>query len=131
MSTATRSPLRRTVCVALVLVQLAACTTWRPIPTPDPQGGATHIAHARVRLRDGSELTLRDVTVSADSVIGYDESSNERRARPVAEVGSIARLEVSAGRSASVAGYSVLVFAALAAVAFASAMGALSGSLHK
>ena len=129
MLTATRSPLRRTACVALVLTQLTACTTWRPIPTPDPQGGATHIAHARVRLRDGSELSLRDVTVGADTVIGYDESSSERRARPLTDVGSIDRLQVSAGRGFLVAGSALLVVAAVGAVVIASAVGSGVGSV--
>ena len=124
MPTSTRSPLRRAVCVALVLPQLAACTTWRPIPSaPGPQGGATHIAHARVRLRNGTELPLSDVTVGADSVTGYDEDSHERRARAVADVGSIDRLQVSAGRTAVVVGSTVLVLAALAGVAVASMLG--------
>jgi len=128
MPTSTRSPLRRAVCVALVLPQLAACTTWRPIPSaPGPQGGATHIAHARVRLRNGTELPLRDVTVGADSVIGYDEDSNERRAHPVADVGSIDRLQVSAGRSAAVAGSSVVVLGAVVGVALLAAMSAYMG----
>lgn len=125
-----RSPLRRAVCVALVLNQLAACTTWRPIPgTPDPQGGATHIAHARVRLRTGTELPLSDVTVGADSVTGYDEDSHERRARAVADVGSIDRLQVSAGRTAVVVGSSVLVLAALAGVVAASVFGSGLGTV--
>src|SRR6476660_2659984 len=130
MPTSTRSPLRRAVCVALVLPQLAACTTWRPIPSaPDPQGGATHIAHARVRLRNGTELPLRDVTVGADSVIGYDESSSERRARPLKEVGSIDRLQVSAGRGFLVAGSALLVVAAVGAVVIASTVGSGVGSV--
>lgn len=128
MPTRTRSPRRRAVCVALVLNQLAGCTTWHPMPaTPDPQGGATHIAHARVRLRNGTELPLRDVTVGADSVIGYDEDSNERRAHPVADVGSIDRLQVSAGRSAAVAGSSVVVLATVAGVALLAVMSASMG----
>lgn len=130
MPTRTRSPRRRAVCVALVLAQLTACTTWRPIPgTPDPQGGATHIAHARVRLRNGTELPLRDVTVGADSVIGYDEDSHERRARPVADVGSIDRLQVSAGRTAAVVGSTVLVLAAVVGVVAASAFGSGVGTV--
>ena len=116
--------------MALVLSQLAACTTWRPIPgTPDPQGGATHIAHARVRLRNGTELPLSDVTVGADSVTGYDEESRERRARAVADVGSIDRLQVSAGRTAVVVGSTVLVLAAVAGVLAASMFGSGVGTL--
>jgi hypothetical protein len=116
--------------VTLVLAQLTACTTWHPVSsTPDPQGGATHIAHARVRLRNGTELPLRDVTVGADSVIGYDEDSNERRAHPVADVGSIDRLQVSAGRSAAVAGSSVVVLAAVVGVTFLAWMVTVQGHI--
>jgi len=78
-------------------------------------------------LRNGTELPLRDVTVGADSVIGYDEDSNERRAHPVADVGSIDRLQVSAGRSAAVAGSSVVVLGAVVGVALLAAMSAYMG----
>jgi len=121
MPTPTRSQLRRAVCVALVLAQLTACTTWRPVSrTPDPQYGPTHIAHARVWLRNGSHLPLREVTVGADSVIGYGEDSHERQARPAADVASIDRLQVSAGRSALVVISAAAAITALAAASLAS-----------
>jgi len=125
-----RSPLRRAVCVALVLSQLTACTTWRPVPrTLDPQLGPAHIDHARVWLRDGSRLPLRDVTLGTDSVIGYGEDAHERHAHPVAAVASVDRLQVSAGRTAVVVGTSVVAVAALVGAALGAEMGSFMGSV--
>ena len=103
MPTPTQSPLRRAVCVALLLTQLAGCMTWRPVPgTLDQQVGAEPIPRARLRLRSGGELSLEDVKVRSDSVVGYSTSSREWRAFPVGSVASIERRGVSAGRTAAV-----------------------------
>ena len=113
MPPATRSSLRRAICVGLLLTQLTACMTWRPVPgTLEQQAGAEPISLARLRLRSGAELVLRDATVRSDSVIGYTESPRERRALPVADVASIDRHSLSAGRTAGV----VVGGAAVAAV---------------
>ena len=102
MHPAARS-LHRAISGALLLTQLTACMTWRPVPgTLDQQVGAEPIARARLRLRSGAELSLREVTVRGDSVIGYTESPRERRALPVADVASMDRRSLSAGRTAAV-----------------------------
>ena len=103
MPPATRSSLRRATCLALLLTQLTACMTWRPVPgTLDQQAGVEPISSARLRLRSGAELVLRDATVRSDSVIGYTEGPRDRRALSVADVASIDRRSLSAGRTAGV-----------------------------
>lgn len=117
-----RFPLRRTVCVALLLMQLAGCMTWHVVPgTPEQQTGAQRISHARLRLRDGSEIQLHDVTVSADSVIGFPGAGRERRAVPVADVASIERRQLSAARTAAlVVGTATVATLVLVGAAWAS-----------
>jgi hypothetical protein len=113
MPPAARSSLCRTVCVALFLTQLTACMTWRPVPaTPDPQAGTEPIARARLRLRSGAELSLRDVSVRSDSALGYTGNPRERRAVPMADVASIERRQFSVGRTAG------LVLGAVAVTTF-------------
>jgi hypothetical protein len=95
--------LRRAICAALLLTQLGGCMTWRPVRgTLDQQVGADPIARARLRLRGGGELSLEDVRVRSDSVVGYSVSSHEWRAVPIATVTSIDRRGISAGRTAAV-----------------------------
>jgi hypothetical protein len=125
MHPAARSSLRRAVCVALLLTPLGACMTWRPVPgTLDQQVGAEPISRARVRLRSGAELSLYNVTVRPDSVIGYTEG---RRAVSVADVASIDRRQLSAGRTAGV----VVGAAAVAVVAmYGLAISALGNDIN-
>jgi hypothetical protein len=49
------------------------------------------------------------VTVRADSVIGYSESSRERRALPAADVASIHRQQFSAVRTTMAVGATAFV----------------------
>ena len=116
MHPAVRFSLHRAVCAALLLTQLTACTTWRRVPgTLDQRVGAEPIARARVRLRSGAELALRDVTVSSDSVSGLAGSPRERRALPRADVVSIDQQQFSVGRTTA------LVVGAAAAITFVAA----------
>ena len=95
--------LRHATCVALLLTQLSGCMTWRPVPgTLDQQVAADPIPRARLRLRSGGELSLEDVKVRRDSVVGYSVGSREWRAFPLANVASIDRRGLSAGRTAAV-----------------------------
>lgn len=114
--------LRHATCVALLLTQLAGCMTWRPVTgTLDQQVGADPIPRARLRLRSGDELSLEDVKVRSDSVIGYSVGSREWRAFPVANVASIDRRAVSAGRTAGVVvGTAAVAFVVIYGLAFSS-----------
>jgi len=129
MHPAVRFSLRRAAaCVALLLTQLTACMTWRSVPaTPDQRAGAEPIARARLRLRSGAELSLRDVTVRSDSVIGYTESPREPRALPAADVASIDQRKLSVGRTVAVV---VGAAAITTVVAFGLAMRDLSNSIN-
>jgi hypothetical protein len=116
----------RIVCVAL-LTQLTACMTWRPVPSTLEQAGAEPIPRARVRMRSGAELALREVTVSSDSVIGLSGSPRERRALPRADVVSIDRRQLSVGRTA---GLVVGVAAVTVIVAYGMAFSELQKSIN-
>lgn len=111
-----------------LLIQLTACHTWRPVPEPvSQQASNEHIPQARLTLRSYAQLTLSDVTVRADSVIGFFGDTRERRAVPVADVTSIERRQVSAGRTAGVVvGSAALAFVVMLGVAIAS----LGGSIN-
>lgn len=76
--------------------------------------GSDRIRQARITLRNGTELSLRDVTVRSDSVIGFADDGRERRAIPFPEVASIERHEVSALRTGAL----LVGTAAVAYVAF-------------
>jgi hypothetical protein len=79
-----------------VLSQLTACYTYRPLRgTVEQRVGEEHIHVARVTLRNGTVLSLRDVTVRSDSVIGFTDDGRERRAIPAGEVAWIEQREVS------------------------------------
>jgi hypothetical protein len=125
MHTAARSVLCRTVCVALLLTQLTACMTWRPVPAA--QAGTEPIARARLRLRSGAELSLRDVSVRSDSAVGYTAGPRDRRAVPITDVASIERRQLSVGRTAGVV---VGAAAVTTIVAFGLAMRDLSNSIN-
>ena len=128
MHPAARSSLRRVTCASLLLTQLTACMTWRPVPaTLDQQADAEPIPRARVRFRSGGELTLREVTVRSDSVIGLAESPRERRALPRADVASIDRRQLSVGRTA---GLAVGAAAVTVIVAYGMALGELGKSIN-
>ena len=57
-----RLRVRNAICTALLLTQLTACMTWRPVGgTLDQQVGSERIREARVVLRNGNELMQRAV----------------------------------------------------------------------
>jgi hypothetical protein len=85
MPTLSQSPLRRATCAAVLLTQLTGCQTWRPMSGSIDQQVGAGLPHARLTLRDGSELALRDVRVRVASGIGYNETSRERHALHVSE----------------------------------------------
>ena len=113
---------RRTLCAVLLLSQLTACMTWRPARRAlDERAGSEPIRNARLTLRNGTEISLHDVTVRSDSVIGF-AGARERRAFPAPDVVSIAQRELSVGRS------SIVVVGAVA-IAFLVMVGAAIGQL--
>ena len=114
---------RRALCAVLLLSQLTACMTWRPARGAlNQQTGSEPIRNARLSLRNGTEISLHDVTVRSDSVIGFAGDARERRAFPSPDVASIAQRELSVGRS------SIVVVGAVA-IAFLVMVGAAIGQL--
>ena len=83
------------------------------------QVGEVHIRQARLTLRNGTETSLRDVTVRSDSVIGLADDGRVRRAVPFANVASIEKRQVSILRTGAVmAGTAALTYVALVVIAF-------------
>lgn len=107
----------RMVARLLLVASTAACTGWRPVDgTPGPGAGPAPIEHARLTLRDGRRVEVRDVSVRGDSLVGfrgrgYDLSPAAFHVRDVARV---ERAEPSPGRTA----FFVAALAASAAVAY-------------
>jgi hypothetical protein len=76
---------RRVLCAALLLTH--ACSQWRRLPgTAEENVGRPSINRARVVLRDGSEIILRDATIRSDSVVGKTVKTYERRAVATGDV---------------------------------------------
>jgi hypothetical protein len=118
-----RSLPRRSLCAVLLLSQLIACMTWRPARGAlDRQAGSEPIRNARLTLRNGTQISLHDVSVRSDSVIGFAGDARERRAFPTPDVVSIAQRELSVGRS------SIVVVGAVV-IAFLVMVGAAIGQL--
>jgi hypothetical protein len=98
-----RSASRRSVCVLLLLSHLTACHTYRPTQGPlEQQVGREPIREARLIFRNGTEVSLENVTVRSDSVIGFAEKGRDRRAFSFADVASIEQRQVSGLRTSGV-----------------------------
>ena len=105
----------------MLLSQLVACYTYRPMRgTLEQQVGEEHIREARLAFRNGDEISLRDVTVRSDSVIGFADNGRVRRAIPLAEVTSLEHREVSVVRTgAAMAATAAVAYVAFICIAFA------------
>jgi hypothetical protein len=55
--------------LVLCLLAASACTRWQPVAAPAPGP----VRHARVTSNENAVLVLRDVEVTADSVIGWHD----------------------------------------------------------
>jgi hypothetical protein len=98
-----RSASLRALATLPLLIQMSACTTWRPVPGPVAnEVSDAPIREARVTLRNGTRLSLRDVTVRTDSVIGFAAQGPERHSVPAADVMYVDRRQLSAGRTTAV-----------------------------
>jgi len=123
--------MRLRLLLASMCLTVAACHTWRA--QPGPTSGAVALAAAdstkpvRLTLTSGAEIEITAPHVVGDSIVGRNRSTGQRVAFAVADVQSVARQEVSAGRTALAAGgVTTLVLAAvvvLAAVALVASLG--------
>ena len=77
----------RHLCAIVVLALVASCSAWRPVPgaalAPAPP---ERVDHARVSLRDGTVLLLRDAMISPDSIVGLAGAPPTRVAVPRSDV---------------------------------------------
>ncbi len=120
---------RRTLCVVLLLAHAGACSQWRRLPgTAEENVGRPSIGRARLVMRDGSEVILRDVLIRPDSIIGKAADTYERRAVVTAEVsyvdsrrpwtdrtaGGLTGLAIVGLISAIIVGFTVRVFGSAA-----------------
>src|SRR5437763_15317275 len=82
---------RRALCVVLLLTHAGACSQWRRLPgTAEENVGRPDINRARLVLRDGSAIVLRDALIRPDSIIGKTVKTYERRAVATADVSYVA-----------------------------------------
>ena len=120
---------RRALCVALLLAHAGACSQWRRLPgTADANVGRPSINRARLMLRDGSEMILRDVLIRPDSIVGKTVKTYERRAVATGEVsyvdsrrgwtertaGGLTGLAIAGLVTAVVVGFTAVVFSSAA-----------------
>jgi len=114
--------------LASICLTGAACHTWQVQPGPSAVAlaAADSAKPVRLTLASGAELEMAAPHVVGDSIVGRNRSTGERVAFAVAEVRSVARQQVSAGRTALAAGgvTTVVILAALV-VATAAALASL------
>lgn len=108
---------------ASMCLTVAACHTWQVQPGPSAVALATSDSTkpARLILVSGAEIELLAPHVVGDSIVGRDRSTGQRVAFTVADVRSVARQQVSVGRTALAAG-GVTTVVALAALVVATAV---------
>jgi hypothetical protein len=120
---ARRQIVLRSVCALIVLANTTGCMTWRTVPARDGNvAGDASYPRARVVLRDGTTLSLDDVTVRPDSVIGFAEPERTRVAVARPQVERIETRGVSAGRTIGLIGGVLAVVALAALIAIAQAL---------
>jgi hypothetical protein len=97
-----RRPLSRAASKALLivaLVNMSACHAWEPSVLPSTAPTAvTQLPKARITLKRGGMLQLRDVVIRSDSLVGW--SSEQRTAYAIGDVQRIDHQELSLIRSA-------------------------------
>jgi len=124
------TPLRRSLCALLLLAHAGACSQWRRLPGSAEQNvGRPSINRARLVLRDGSELVLRDATIRPDSIVGNTVETRVRRAVATTDVsfvdarrpwtqrtaGGLAGLAVAGAITAIVVGFTAYITGGYAA----------------
>ena len=107
-----RTAFRRTVCAALMAVQLAGCTSWRAqpvVPSDLPGFVAAHpSAPFRFTLGNGTDVVVANAHVDGDTVTGVSGGSQVHVA--VSDIRMVARRRTNAWRTAG------LVYAVVGAV---------------
>jgi hypothetical protein len=101
---------RRVICTVLLLGHVSACSQWNRLPgTAEDNVRAPSIGRARLVMRDGSAIILRDAVIRADSVVGKNVQTYERRAVPTADVAYVdSRLGWTQRTAGGIAGLAVV-----------------------
>ena len=120
--------MRSHVFVASMCLTVAACQTWHVESGPSAisLAAADSTKTVRLTLASGAEIELVGPRVVGDSIVGRNRSTDQRVAFAVSDVRSVARQQVSVGRTALAAGgiTTVVVLGALV-VAMAVALASL------
>lgn len=107
----------------MVLLNTTGCMTWRAVPAAnDSVAGDATFSRARVVLRDGTTITLHDVTVRPDSVVGFAGDERTRVAVAQPQVERVETRKVSAGRTTGLVGGVLAVVALAVLIAIAQAL---------
>ena len=120
-----RTPLARRVIVALLMVLLTACHTWRPTAvTPQALIPVEQPSSVRATLRTGERVTLENPIVRNDSIFGVTDAGVVGVAAE--DVGLLEVRRVSILRSIGL-GYLILLVAAIPL--YVSSVGSGTGNL--
>jgi len=119
---------------ASMCLTVAACHTWQVQPGPSssavPAAAADSTKPVRLTLASGAEIEIAAPHVVGDSIVGLNRATGQRVAFAVADVHSISRQQVSAGRTALAAGGITTIVLATLVVLAAVAVVASLGSGH-
>ena len=101
---------RRVICTALLLTHAGACSQWQRLPgTAEDNVSAPSIHRARLVMRDGSAIILRDAQIRSDSIVGRNVQSYERSAVATADVAYVdSRLGWTQRTAGGIAGLAVV-----------------------
>jgi hypothetical protein len=116
---------------ASMCLTVAACHTWQVQSGPSSSAVALAAADStkpvRLTLTSGADIEITAPHVVGDSIVGLNRSTGQRVAFAVGDVHSVARQQVSAGRTALAAGgVTAVVLAALVVAAAVAVVAALS-----
>src|SRR2546423_506449 len=104
--------------IATIGLTVAACHTWQVQPGPTSSAVASAAANptkpVRLILASGAVIDISTPQLVGDSIVGVSSVTGQRVAFAMADVRSVARREVSVGRTALAAGgVTAVVVAAL------------------
>jgi hypothetical protein len=109
----------RRVCATLAVLLTAGCSLWRPLPGADLSCvGSERLGHAKVFMRDGTELELEEATISPDSISGLGGDTRTRMAVARSEVVSVDTRQTNGPATFLVGGLIPFAFLLLATVAY-------------
>ena len=106
-----------------MLLNSTGCMTWRAArPESQPSAVDASYGRARVVLRDSTRLTLREVVVRPDSVVGFADADRTRVAVARPDVVRVETRQVGVGRTIGLVGGVLAVVALAVLVAVAQAL---------